>query len=114
MEDRHIREWTRFGCDSNGVSELAQVIIIEWNRRAKMYGRFGRLQCCWAHLIRDFQAMIDGGNAQTKRLGYDLRRAAKTLFRHRTDYRNAAISWAAVQRRLAPVRRDVERLLRRV
>jgi transposase len=81
--------------------------------RAKMYWRLGRLQWCWAHLIRDFQAMIDRGNAQAKRLGYDLRRAAKTLFRHWTDYRNAAISWAAVQRRLAPVRREVERLLRR-
>jgi transposase len=81
--------------------------------RAKMYWRLGRLQWCWAHLIRDFQAMIDGGNAQTKWLGYDLRRAAKMFFRHWTDYRNAAISWAAVQRRLAPVRREVERLLRR-
>ena len=77
--------------------------------RAKMYWRLGRLQWCWAHLIRDFQAMIDRGNAQAKRLGYDLRRAAKTLFRHWTDYRGGAISWAAVQRRLAPVRREVER-----
>jgi len=42
-----------------------------------------------------------------------LRRAAKTLFRHWNDYRRATIRWAAVQRRLAPVRRNVERLLRR-
>jgi len=81
--------------------------------RAKMYWRLGRLQWCWAHLIRDFQALIDRGNPQTKRLGYDLRRAATTLFRHWTDYRNDSISWAAVQRRLAPVRREVERLLHR-
>ena len=81
--------------------------------RAKMYWRLGRLQWCWAHLIRDFQALIDRGNAQTKRLGYDLRRAAKTLFRHWSDYRNVAITWAALQRRLAPVRREVERLLHR-
>jgi transposase len=81
--------------------------------RAKMYWRLGRLQWCWAHLIRDFQALIDRGDAQTKRLGYDLRRAAKTLFRHWSDYRHGAISWAAVQRRLAPLRREVERLLRR-
>ena len=81
--------------------------------RAKMYWRLGRLQWCWAHLIRDFQALIDRGNAQAKRLGYDLRRAAKTLFRHWSDYRNGAISWAALQRRLAPVRREVDRLLRR-
>jgi transposase len=81
--------------------------------RAKMYWRLGRLQRCWAHLIRDFQAMIDRGNAQAKRLGHDLRRAAKTLFRHWTDYRGGSVSWAAVQRRLAPMRREVERLLRR-
>jgi transposase len=81
--------------------------------RAKMYWRLGRLQWCWAHLIRDFQALIDRGNAQAKRLGYDLRRAGKNLFRHWNDYRNGAISWAAVQRRLAPLRREVERLLRR-
>ena len=81
--------------------------------RAKMYWRLGRLQWCWAHLIRDFQALIDRGNAQTKRLGYDLRRAAKTLFRHWSTYRNGAITWAALQRRLAPVRREVDRLLHR-
>ncbi len=121
-----------------------------------MYWRLGRLRWCRAYLIRDFQAMIDCGNAQAKRLGYDLRRTAKTLFRHWTDYRSAAIIWAAgnrslggkgteevfgeisspaadtvaenllrpplfpacerlraaVQRRLAPARREVERLLR--
>jgi SprT protein len=33
MDDRHIREWIRFACDSNGVSELAQVIVVEWNPR---------------------------------------------------------------------------------
>src|SRR5579883_91826 len=27
--------------------------------RAKMYWQFDRLQWCWAHLIRDFQALID-------------------------------------------------------
>ena len=81
--------------------------------RAKMYWRLGRLQWRRAHLIRDFQAMIDRGNAQTKRLGYDLRRAAKSLFRHWSDYRGGAIGGAAVQRRLAPVRREVARYLHR-
>ena len=37
--------------------------------RAKMYWRLGRLQWCWAHLIRDFQAMIDSGDRRAKRLG---------------------------------------------
>jgi SprT protein len=33
MDDRHIRQWIKFACDCNGVSELAQVIVVEWNRR---------------------------------------------------------------------------------
>ena len=33
MDDRHIRSWIRFACDSNNVDELAQVIIVEWNPR---------------------------------------------------------------------------------
>jgi SprT protein len=33
MDDRHIRDWIRFACERNGVSELAQVIHVEWNRR---------------------------------------------------------------------------------
>ena len=38
--------------------------------RAKMYWCAGRLQWCWAHLKRDFQALIDGGDGsgQTTRL----------------------------------------------
>src|SRR5690606_27585253 len=42
--------------------------------RAKMYWRFGRLQWCWAHLKRDFQALVDHGDYQLKRLGRDLLR----------------------------------------
>ena len=34
MEDRHsIRRWIRFACDRNGVPELAQAVIVEWNPR---------------------------------------------------------------------------------
>jgi transposase len=81
--------------------------------RAKMYWRVGRLQWCWAHLIRDFQALIDHGDSQAKRLGYDLRRQAWRLFSHWADYRAGTISRFAFVRRMAPVRREVERLLLR-
>jgi transposase len=81
--------------------------------RAKMYWQVGRLQWCWAHLKRDFQALIDGGNPQSKRLGHDLRRATCKLFEHWADYRNGKISWIALQRRMTPVRREVECLLLR-
>ena len=81
--------------------------------RAKMYWCAGRLQWCWAHLKRDFQALIDGGDAQAKRLGYDLRRGVKQLFVHWADYRAGTITRAAFVRRMAPVRREIERLLLR-
>jgi transposase len=92
------------------TAEFAGVVTCD---RAKMYWCAGRLQWCWAHLKRDFQGLIDGGDGQAKRLGYDLRRSANKLFVHWADYRAGTISRAAFVRRLAPVRREVERLLLR-
>jgi len=81
--------------------------------RAKMYWRVGRLQWCWAHLKRDFQALIDSGDHQAKRLGYDLRRMTCKLFEHWANYRDGTITRAALLRRMGPVRREVERFLLR-
>lgn len=81
--------------------------------RAKMYWHLGCLQWCWAHLKRDFQAMIDSGTVQGKWLGSRLRRATCELFEHWADYRAGKISRAALLRRMGPVRRKVERLLLR-
>jgi transposase len=81
--------------------------------RAKMYWQLGRLQWCWAHLKRDFQAIIDGGDARAKHLGQRLRRATCELFEHWADYRAGKISRSALVRRMGPVRRKVECLLLR-
>jgi transposase len=81
--------------------------------RAKMYWQVGRLQWCWAHLRRDFQALIDTGDKRTKWLGERLRAATCELFEHWADYRAKRISRPALVRRLGPVRRKVERLLLR-
>ena len=81
--------------------------------RAKMYWRAGRLQWCWAHLRRDFQAWIEQKDGVVKRLGYDLARATRKLFEHWGNYRDGTLSRAALQRRMAPVKRDVERYLLR-
>ena len=81
--------------------------------RARMYLRLDRLQWCWAHLTRDFQALIDSDNGQARRLGHDLRRQARRLFAHWADYRDGTISRAGLQRRMAPVRREMQRLLLR-
>ncbi len=81
--------------------------------RAKMYWQLGCLQWCWAHLKRDFQAMIDSGTVQGKWLGSRLRRATCELFEHWADYRAGKISRAALLRRMGPVRRKVQGLLLR-
>jgi len=81
--------------------------------RAKMYWHLGCLQWCWAHLKRDFQAMVDSGDRRAKQLGCRLRHATCELFEHWADYRKGRISRAALLRRMGPVRRKVERLLLR-
>ena len=60
--------------------------------RAKMYWSRGRLQWCWAHLQRDFQALIDRGDGKTKRLGHDLMRPTRELFHHWARYRDGTIT----------------------
>ena len=81
--------------------------------RAKMYWRIERLQWCWAHLKRDFQAMIDTGDPRAKWLGERLRHATCELFEHWAEFRAGRISRAALVRRMGPVRHKVERLLLR-
>lgn len=81
--------------------------------RAKMYWQAKRLQWCWAHLKRDFQALIDHPDAQVKRLGHDLMRQVKLMFQHWWEYRVQKISWQTFQRRMVPVRAEVNALLLR-
>jgi transposase len=81
--------------------------------RAKMYWRFGRLQWCWAHLKRDFQALIDDRCHTRKRLGYDLMRQTKTLFDLWRRVRDGTLSRRAFVQRMRPVREEVEWLLLR-
>ena len=81
--------------------------------RAKMYWAQGRLQWCWAHLKRDFQALIDSPDQQAKRLGRDLMRPTKQLFRQWARCRDGTITRAGMKRLLHPIRREVERVLLR-
>jgi transposase len=81
--------------------------------RAKMYWKRGKLQWCWAHLKRDFQALIDHPDGQVKRLGHDLMRCTKQLFRHWSRCRDGTITYVGMQRLMRPIRQEVERLLLR-
>jgi len=96
-------------CETIG-SEFAGSINCD---RAKMYFRFAKLQWCWAHLKRDFQAMIDSKDNQVRRLGQDLMRETKKLFAEYARCRDGTISHATLKRNLRPVRKKVEALLLR-
>ena len=81
--------------------------------RAKMYWNVGRPQWCWAHIKRDFQALIDHPDHQVKRLGRDLKRPTRELFRHWARCRDGTITRRGFNRAMQPVRKEIDSLLLR-
>jgi transposase len=81
--------------------------------RAKMYWKIGRPQWCWAHLKRDFQALIDHPDRQVKRLGHDLMRLTRELFRHWSRCRDGTITRRGMLRLMQPIRKKIDNLLLR-
>jgi transposase len=81
--------------------------------RAKMYYSQSRLQWCWAHLARDFQALIDSGDGRKKRLGQDLMRPTRKLFRLWARYRDGTLTRVGFQRLMKPIRQEIDALLLR-
>jgi transposase len=81
--------------------------------RARMYLSLERLQWCWAHLKRDFQALIDDGRGKVKRLGHDLMRPTREMFRLWARYRDGTLTRLGWQRAMTPIRARVDALLLR-
>jgi len=81
--------------------------------RARMYWAFDRLQWCWAHLKRDFQAWIDGPCPTAKRLGHDLMKPTNELFALWKKVRDGTISRRRFCRQMQPIRQRVDSLLLR-
>lgn len=67
-------------------------------------------QVCWAHLMRDFQAMIDRGGAG-QGVGERLLALSKRLFRQWHRVRDGTLTWAAFQGRMRQLRRAVKQAL---
>ncbi len=78
--------------------------------RAKMYWSRGRLQWCWAHLKRDIQALIDSDDAQVRRLGHDLMRPTKELFRQWHRFQAGELTHPGLKRVLTPIRQKIDAL----
>jgi transposase len=81
--------------------------------RARMYLSLSRLQWCWAHLKRDFQALIDCDDNQAKRLGHDLMRPTREMFRLWARYRDGTLTRLGWKRLMGPVRQEINDLLLR-
>jgi transposase len=111
--------FTFFACRASRAADVLRELIGEAYDgvihcdRAKMYWRFGRLQWCWAHLKRDFQALIDSPCHTKKRLGRDLMRPTKELFALWKRVRDGTLTRATFERRMLPIRDEVEALLLR-
>jgi transposase len=111
--------FTFFTCRLTRAGEVAKELLgsgfdgIIHCDRAKMYWRFGRLQWCWAHLKRDFQALIDSPCNTKKRLGHDLMRQTRKLFALWHKVRDGTISRSAFRRQMQPIRQEVDALLLR-
>ncbi|MCB9825648.1 MAG: IS66 family transposase [Planctomycetes bacterium] len=69
-------------------------------------------QLCWAHLIRNFRGLEErGGKARS--LGNAGQQIVKDVFREWYRYREGEITRRTFRRELKPIRRRLERLLRR-
>jgi transposase len=67
-------------------------------------------QICWAHLRRDFQAMIDRGG-DGKPIGETLLKQSHRLFHDWHRVRDGALDWERFGRRMTRLRRDVRQTL---
>ncbi len=81
--------------------------------RARMYWRLPRLQWCWAHLKRDFQALLDSSLRSVQLLGKQLLEQTRLVFRQWARCRDGTISRAGLKSSLGKVRKKVEALLLR-
>jgi transposase len=112
--------FTVFACRTSRGAEVPQQLLgatfggVIHCDRARMYWALGgRLQWCWAHLKRDFQALCDGPCATGQRLGHDLLRPTKELFALWQKVRDGTLSRRAFQKQMRPIRARVEEYLLR-
>ncbi len=69
-----------------------------------------RRQLCWAHLLRDIEAMSERGG-RSHDIGEGLRAQARQMFHWWHRVRDGTLSHASFASSMRPIRREVERLL---
>lgn len=110
--------FTVFTIAKNRGGEVAKALLGSEDGQVVVSDRFGAYdwimarwrQICWAHLRRDFQAMIDRGGDGEK-AGRRLLSLSNRLFRHRRRVRDGTLEWTSFQERMGRLRREVKRAL---
>jgi transposase len=111
--------FTLFACRTSRAADVPKELLgahfagVVHCDRARMYWAFEHLQWCWAHLKRDFQALIDGPCPTGQRLGRDLMRPTNELFVLWQNVRDGTLSRRRFRQQMQPIRQRVEALLLR-
>ncbi|MCI0700807.1 MAG: IS66 family transposase [Planctomycetia bacterium] len=109
--------FTVFACRNNRRADILDELLGEnfagviHCDRAKMYWQFGQLQWCWAHLQRDFQALLDHPCPVRQQLGHLLMPPTKKLFTLWKRVRDGTLSRVEFVRRMQAVKFGINRLL---
>jgi transposase len=69
-----------------------------------------RRQVCWAHLLRDIEAMIERGG-RSREIGEELRAQAHQMFHWWQRVRDGTLTHASFGTYMRPIRQEVEQLL---
>jgi transposase len=110
--------FTVFTIAKNRSGEVARALLGSQDGQVVGSDRFGAYdwilarwrQVCWAHLRRDFQAMVDrGGDGATS--GRRLLSLSNRLFRHWHRVRDGTLGWSLFQERMSRLRREVKKAL---
>jgi transposase len=111
--------FTFFSCRTSRAAEVLKELLggnytgVIHCDRARMYWSFGGLQWCWAHLKRDFQALIDDPCGTKQRLGHDLMKPTKELFALWQKVRDGTVARRTFRQRIQPIRQRVDALMLR-
>lgn len=79
--------------------------------RAKMYYTLKHIQWCWAHLVRDIQAMIDSKLPDRVYIGTKLDEQAKAMFYQWHRYKSQELAWDEFQKEVIPIAKEFREIL---
>jgi transposase len=110
--------FTVFTIAKNRSGEIAKALLGSRDNQVVGSDRFSAYewitarwrQICWAHLRRDFQAMIDRGGAG-ENVGRQLLSLSDRLFGHWHRVRDGTLEWSSFQERMSRLRREVKQAL---